>query len=205
MIKYLKSISVFYLAILSFTILVTIYGAWLLYPFEVDHLKLVNQVIISKQELLKNFNHLLDYLTNPFHTKLSMPDFKSSKDGLHHFFQVKLIFHFVQLVFFMTIYPALFFFKYHLNAKSIYLYQKFFLSAIITPILIGMFGVFIGFDNFFTLFHQILFVGDSSWLFNPATDPIIWVLPEEFFLHCFIGFFVLYQGILVGLYLLAKR
>ncbi|MGV3060984.1 TIGR01906 family membrane protein, partial [Streptococcus hyovaginalis] len=57
-------------------------------------------------------------------------------------------------------------------------------------------GLAMGFNEFFTLFHQLLFPGDSPWLFNPYTDPIIWVLPETFFMHCFLLFFVLYEGLM---------
>ena len=52
----------------------------------------------------------------------------------------------------------------------------------------------IGFDQFFTLFHQVLFVGDATWLFDPYKDPIILALPEDYFLHAFLIFFVLYEG-----------
>ena len=41
------------------------------------------------------------------------------------------------------------------------------------PLILGLVGVFIGFEQFFTLFHQILFVGDDTWLFDPAKDPVI--------------------------------
>ena len=63
----------------------------------------------------------------------------------------------------------------------------------------------IGFNNFFTLFHQVLFVGDSTWLFDPAKDPVIWILPEEFFMHAFILFALLYEGIFSTLYFLSRK
>ena len=72
------------------------------------------------------------------------------------------------------------------------------------PLVLGLVGVFIGFEQFFTLFHQILFVGDDTWLFDPAKDPVILILPEDFFLHCFILFFVTYE-ILFGLFYFKSR
>ena len=84
-------------------------------------------------------------------------------------------------------------------------HQRAFTLAAILPVLIAIAGLLIGFDQFFTLFHEALFPGDSSWLFNPATDPIIWVLPEEFFLHGFIIFFVTYEVIMIGLLVIARR
>ena len=63
----------------------------------------------------------------------------------------------------------------------------------------------IGFNNFFTLFHQVLFVGDNTWLFDPAKDPVIWILPEEFFMHAFILFALLYEGIFLSLYFFSRK
>lgn len=40
------------------------------------------------------------------------------------------------------------------------------------------------FDRAFTVFHTIFFPGKDNWLFDPATDPVILILPEEFFRSC---------------------
>ena len=36
----------------------------------------------------------------------------------------------------------------------------------------------------FTVFHAVFFPGKDNWLFNPATDEIILIMPERFFLNC---------------------
>lgn len=187
--------------LLALAVLGTIYGAWLLYPLEVDWLRLTDQVTISKDQLLQNFHILMVYLTSPFSWVLDMPDFPSSASGLKHFADVKNLFHLTQVIAVLTTIPALLFFK----SKDKIFYQKVFLGAAFVPVVVGLMGMMIGFENFFTLFHQVLFPGDSSWLFNPVTDPIIWVLPESFFLHCFILFFVLYEGFMLGLALLCRK
>lgn len=187
--------------LLAMAVLGTIYGAWLLYPLEVDWLNLTNQVIITKAELLHNFNVLMVYLTSPFSQVLDMPDFPSSASGLKHFADVKLLFHLTQVIAVLTTIPALLFFK----SKDKIFFQKVFLGAALVPVVVSLIGVMIGFENFFTLFHQVLFPGDSSWLFNPATDPIIWVLPEMFFLHCFVLFFVLYESLMLALYFWCRK
>ena len=43
------------------------------------------------------------------------------------------------------------------------------------------------FDRAFTVFHGIFFPGKENWLFDPATDPVILLLPEEFFRNCAIA------------------
>lgn len=43
------------------------------------------------------------------------------------------------------------------------------------------------FDRAFTIFHGVFFPGKENWLFDPATDPVILLLPEEFFRNCAIA------------------
>ena len=40
------------------------------------------------------------------------------------------------------------------------------------------------FDRAFVLFHALFFPGKDNWLFNPAEDQIINILPQEFFRNC---------------------
>lgn len=49
------------------------------------------------------------------------------------------------------------------------------------------------FDRAFVVFHALFFPGKDNWLFDPNTDQIILVMPEEFFRNC---------AILIGVVLL---
>ena len=40
------------------------------------------------------------------------------------------------------------------------------------------------FDRAFTVFHSLFFPGKGNWLFDPNEDPIILLLPQEFFRNC---------------------
>ena len=40
------------------------------------------------------------------------------------------------------------------------------------------------FDRFFTIFHAVLFPGKDNWIFDPRLDPVILILPQEFFRNC---------------------
>lgn len=40
------------------------------------------------------------------------------------------------------------------------------------------------FDRAFVVFHALFFPGKDNWLFDPATDQIINILPQAFFMHC---------------------
>ena len=194
--------SLFFL--LSLAILLTIYLAWLLYPQEISWLNLTNRVHLQPQTIQHNFNVLMAYLTNPFSQQLEMPDLPSSVSGLHHFAVVKGLFHLAQGVALVTLPIFYLFWKQVIRKGFLPLYRRALLIILSLPLALGLVGVFIGFEQFFTLFHQILFVGDDTWLFDPAKDPVILILPEDFFLHCFILFFVTYE-ILFGLFYFKSR
>ena len=192
------------LFLLSLAILVTIYLAWILYPFEISWLNLTNRVHLKSDIIQYNFHILMDYLTNPFNPVLEMPDFPSSESGLHHFVVVKGLFHLAQGIAIVTLPIFYLFWKQVIQKGFLSLYRRGLLIMLSLPLVLGLVGVFIGFEQFFTLFHQILFVGDDTWLFDPAKDPVILILPEDFFLHCFILFFVTYE-ILFGLFYFKSR
>ena len=190
---------------LSLSILLTIYLAWIFSPMEIQWLNLADRVFLKRETILYNFQILMNYLTNPFSQVLEMPDFRSSVAGLHHFAVVKNLFHLVQLVALVTL-PSFYFFVKNIVKKGfLALYRKSILTLLVLPLVNGLLGVLIGFEQFFTLFHQILFVGDDTWLFDPAKDPVILILPETFFLHAFLLFFGLYESFFGFLYLKSRR
>ena len=193
------------LFLLSLAILVTIYLAWILYPFEISWLNLTNRVHLKSDIIQYNFHILMDYLTNPFNPVLEMPDFPSSESGLHHFAVVKGLFHLAQGVAIITLPIFYLFWKQVIQKGFLSLYRRGLLIMLSLPLVLGLVGVFIGFEQFFTLFHQILFVGDDTWLFDPAKDPVILILPEDFFLHAFLLFFCLYELIFGFVYLLSWK
>lgn len=181
------------LFVLSAAVLGTIYLAWLVYPLEISFLGLEKVVYMKAVDISYNFNILMNYLTNPFASVLDMPNFSSSADGLKHFADVKHLFHLTQGIFILTL-PAFVLFVKNILLKGYGdLVKKVIFWTMLTPMIIGLLGVLVGFDQFFVLFHTVLFPGDSTWLFDPAKDPVIYILPQEFFLHCFVLFFVLYE------------
>ena len=193
------------LFLLSLSILLTIYLAWFLYPQEISWLHLTNRVPFQPQTIQHNFNVLMDYLTNPLNQVLEMPDFPSSASGIHHFAVVKGLFHLAQGVAIVTLPIFYLFWKQVIQKGFLSLYRRGLLIMLSLPLVLGLVGIFIGFEQFFTLFHQILFVGDDTWLFDPAKDPVILILPEDFFLHAFLLFFSLYELFFGFMYLKSRK
>ncbi len=56
------------------------------------------------------------------------------------------------------------------------------LAALVLAAVLGVWGL-VDFDGLFTAFHRTFFTNDL-WLMNPATDVIIRLMPEAFFIRC---------------------
>lgn len=188
------------LTIISLSITITI-NFRLLYVFDIDSLKIVEYIDMDKPTLLKNFDQLMAYLNNPFHHTLKLPDFPISESGAFHFYEVKRLFLLCYGVLLVTVIPSGVFVFRLIKAKRVWRLIRPFQWGMIIPVFFGVL-MGIGFDRFFVAFHGLFFNNDD-WLFDPVTDPIINVLPEQYFMHNFILFFVLLElfffiGIVLG-------
>ena len=191
-----------FLFLISLAITVTINFRWL-YHFDIQQLNILDYTDISKEELIKNYGLLLDFLNNPLNTTLALPDFPMSAAGAGHFYDVKKLFLLNYGVLLVTLIPSFMllrsFWKNDQRCRLLRPLQW----GMLLPIFFG-FLMAIGFDRFFVTFHEIFFNNDD-WLFDPVTDPIINVLPETFFMHCFILFFVLIELFFFVIYWWAKQ
>ncbi|MBQ7173639.1 MAG: TIGR01906 family membrane protein [Clostridia bacterium] len=72
---------------------------------------------------------------------------------------------------------------------------------------VGIFAL-VDFGTLFKVFHMIAFPGKDNWLFDPATDEIIKILPESFFLVCavfIVGVALLLSGAAILAGILRRR
>ncbi|BCA85058.1 membrane protein [Enterococcus saigonensis] len=162
-----------------------------LYVFDIHYLNILHDTTVDKTTLLKNFDKLMAFLNNPFASQLTLPDFPMSEAGRGHFIDVKKLFLLNYAVFLITIIPSIVFLVKLKKQQSLWRLILPFKFGMIIPVILG-FVMATGFDRFFVTFHELFFQNDD-WLFDPKTDPIINVLPESFFMHCFILAFVLLE------------
>ncbi|WEV44679.1 TIGR01906 family membrane protein [Streptococcaceae bacterium ESL0687] len=188
------------LFVISFSVCLTIILAIPLYRFDINHLKITEYAYQTKKTLMDNFTVLMKYLLNPNITRLNMPDFKSSREGLKHFKDVKNLF---QLTFIVMLVSLPFFLSF-IKCKLSLIYRNVLKMFFYLPFFLGIFTLFNGFDSIFIAFHKLVF-SDDTWIFNPYTDPVITILPEAYFMHCFIIFILIYLLIFYWLYKLAER
>lgn len=56
--------------------------------------------------------------------------------------------------------------------------------AVALPVLIFLLVLIVGFDRAFEAFHAVFFPAKENWNFDPETEQIIIVMPQEFFMNC---------------------
>lgn len=190
------------LTLLSLAITLTINARWL-YSFDIDRLGLMNYVTYSKETLLENFSQLMTYLNFPWVSTLQMDNFPVSASGALHFADVKKLFLLNYGVLLVTLVPSAVYLRHLVKTKRLWTLILPFKIAFTLPLVIAAVGA-INFNSFFVTFHHIFF-RNGAWVFNPATDPIINVLPEAFFMHCFILFFILLELFFLLQIILGRR
>lgn len=164
------------------------------YGLIIDKSKLDNITGLSTERLMSNYKGLINYLQNPFIDKLKFEDFKMSKMGELHFYEVKNIFIGLQIISILFIIGLIAWFVLYKFKKR--KGQDLIKTLNISSNIIASFFValvvlyFINFSWAFTMFHKIFFRNDY-WIFDAKTDSIINALPEELFM--------IYGAIILGI------
>ena len=150
-------------------------------------------------EVKEAYDAVLDYLTlpnRPFSTGVMI----HSAEGAAHFADCKVLFDLNATVLLLSALALIVLLllkrtgvlaPFRIRGRSASYYSG--ICAIVIPVVVGSLAA-INFDTAFRIFHQIFFPGKDNWLFDPRTDEIIRVMPQEFFMDC---------AILIGVGLLA--
>ncbi|GAD15930.1 TIGR01906 family protein [Lentilactobacillus otakiensis DSM 19908 = JCM 15040] len=129
--------------------------------------------------------------------------FFSSAKGLQHFHDVKNLVLFNNAVGIVLV-PLGGYLLHQLNKKSLTWLLITPIKVIITASLVIIALMFVNFEQVFIAFHEVLF-RNQDWIFDPNTDPVINMLPDTFFLECFLLFFVLFFGAMAVIYWMGRR
>ncbi|PIO83170.1 hypothetical protein BSQ39_06055 [Loigolactobacillus backii] len=189
-----------FLWLLSLTIILTFASTWL-YRFDIHYFEILKGVPMTTATLMKNYHQMLSYVTLPWVHNLHMTDFESSFAGTLHFTDVRHLVFIDYAVFLVTSVTSWLFLRFLHRKRQLWQLIRPFQFMMGIPFVV-LFLLAMNFQTFFTDFHKLLFQ-NSDWLFDPNTDPIILVLPEGFFMHCFILAIILLEvflliGVLVG-------
>ena len=184
------------LLVLSFSIAVPI----LFRPFyyvQIDALDLPERTGWSEEVIREAYDEVLDFcvLGEPFGTG----QLAWSESGRSHFADVRELFLIDFAVLALSAVVCALLLGLWLNGKLRF-HRPLgrgpgFWAGVLAAGLVAVVGVLaaLDFERAFVVFHAIFFPGKDNWLFDPATDQIILVMPEEFFRNC---------AILIGVVLL---
>lgn len=200
--KFFKFATPLFLVILFIALAAKItLNARFLYYYDINHLGIDKAVQMDKATIIKNYDLLIKYTDTASIKELKLPDFTFSKSGLDHFKDVKNIFiilnYAIVVALLLGILGAIICFK---NNYIKFLKHGAFV-LILLPIVLAI-PFIINFDSSFIIFHKIFF-RNNEWQFDPSTDPIINILPEDFFMHCaflILGILLLFSAVQFILY-----
>lgn len=187
---------------LSLSIILTILFSPLLYQLIINFFNLTDISGLTSEELMVNYQYLVEYLIRFDVSEFNMPYFSSSSGGVIHFQEVRQL-SILNLLLFLVLSGLVIRelwvikkrrWKYQVN--HLYYYLQIFPLFLLLMIIIS-------FDQVFLLFHRLLFNNDL-WIFNPLYDPVINVLPQGFFMVLFVLAILIYEIIIIALKVITK-
>ncbi len=176
-----------------------------LYYFDIDYLDIPRMSGMSEAVIRANYDVLIDYNLLGGPSELNFPDLIMSQQGRIHFEEVKDIFIFMQIFSIAAVILLVLWIVAWVKKKSLsFKWMKF--TGIVIAIIASTCGcaLIIDWDWAFTAMHTIFFRNDY-WIFDATTDPVIRILPEEFFMHCGIMIIILALIQIIILQLVYRR
>ena len=176
------------LFILTFAIGLPIYCRFFYY-IQIKTLKMDETTGWSYQTIKTAYDEVLNYLTLPGHA-FGTGELAWTESEAAHFADCKVLFNLNLSVFIISGAICLTLilldrFKV-IEFARIKGHRAYLVSAVVAialPVIIGALAA-IDFDKAFVIFHAIFFPGNDNWTFDPRTEQIIEVMPEEFFMNC---------------------
>ncbi|MDX5683423.1 TIGR01906 family membrane protein [Clostridioides difficile] len=168
-----------------------------LYYFDSNYLNISELSGLSKADIKLNYDYLIDYNLNKNVSEFKLPTLKSSPQGKIHFEEVRNIFQNINKLAKLLLVVSLVGIILSVKNKNIKILKTTSITLIIMPLLLTV-PILLNFDKSFIIFHKLLFRNDY-WIFNPDLDPVINILPEEFFFHS--GMMILILILLVSIVL----
>lgn len=184
---------------LSLAVTLTILLSPFIYHLLIEPFQLEKISGLNAEDLKMNYEAMWRYLIHPTINQMVLPHFSSSSAGLQHFIEVKQLMQWNGILTVVGVLLSGVALRHQLRNFQL---KSGIVIAMWLPVAL-LFAIVVAFDQIFILFHQIFFRNDL-WRFNPLTDPIITVLPQEFFLILFVVVIVIYEICLLITKLLLK-
>ncbi|KOA21453.1 hypothetical protein CLHOM_01240 [Clostridium homopropionicum DSM 5847] len=151
-----------------------------LYYFEIENSNIEEFSGLSESKIKENYNYVINYLNSGNEVEFNLPSLPFSDKGKIHFYEVKIIYKALDVILICSL--AVIILCLLFNRNFILLLRHASILLLVIPITI-LIPFIINFDSSFTFFHKLFFRNDY-WLFDPNEDPVINILPQDFFFHC---------------------
>ncbi len=170
-----------FLFLVSFAVTVTL-NFKPLYYMDMALLDIPGQSGYPAEMIRENFDILIAYNNITYQGELAFQGMPMSSHGRIHFEEVKAVFSAFEWT--CIICGTLFFAGAVIQWKrQDYGFLKTTaVGSIAIPAVLAVF-VISDWETAFVEFHELVFDNDY-WLFDPATDPVITILPDTYFMHC---------------------
>ena len=159
------------------------------YYWHIDGLDMVERTGYDYETIKNAYDDVLDYLTVPGN-EFGTGELAFSEEGASHFADCKLLFDLNGWAFIISLllFGALLAMQ-RREVITLYRPRGFSISFWSGVGTLGFFAsvallASLDFNTAFVVFHSIFFPGKDNWLFNPHTDEIIRVMPQQFFMNC---------------------
>lgn len=152
-----------------------------LYYFDIEYLNIENLSGFTKEEIIKNYNYVINYLLIPKAQAFNLPSIPYSEVGQIHFKEVKNVFASFDILLVISLIITTIGVWASAKLKDFELLKKTSKTLLVLPLVL-MVAFVVNFDVSFVIFHKIFFP-NGNWQFDPEFDPIINILPQEFFFH----------------------
>lgn len=153
---------------------------------------------VSIMVINHDYHQIQSYLLNPFVGHLVLSSLRISSHGLAHYHQVKSLFIIVEVIAaFSSLMALAEIMSIKKSTKQLW-YQLSALRMTFFTIILCVLIFLIDFNTHFIELHHLLF-HNGWWVFKPATDETILLMPTSFFIHCcllWLGLVVITWGIL---------
>lgn len=167
-------------------IMLTILISPLIHRLDVNYYRLDLYSGLSKEEIARNFSSLANYLWIFNREPLALESFVMSTNGAVHFAEVKNIVDALQILWLITGIGGGIGAYFEIKQQDFAFLKRCAMLMILVPLAIGI-TASLNFSAAFVTFHRLFFRNDY-WIFDVRTDPVISILPEQFFMH---GFFAI--------------
>ena len=188
-----------------------------LFYLDIPLFQLEKEAGLPAETIRNNYDKLIGYLMLWNRQPLTLPDFQMSESGRIHFTDCKKIFDLVQILFLLSGAVLLAWGRIlksrkettrqasgkrgrneriqRIHDRPFYSSRCLFITGFLLtgiPAAIGIYAL-LDWEKLFVSFHRLFFSNDY-WLFDPATDPVILILPDGFFFQCLAVILVLVIG-----------